>query len=65
MNEFYTSKDYPTIVDQTILEAKEDKNEALASILNLYVRKHFTATQGYVIHLNDMNGKQKAQWNSE
>ena len=44
------------------MEAKEDKNEALANILNLYSRKHFTATQGYTIHLNDMNGKQKAQW---
>jgi len=62
VTEFYTSKDYPTIVDQTIMEAKEDKQEALANLLNLYTRQHFTASQGYTIHLNDMNGKQKAQW---
>jgi hypothetical protein len=62
VSEFYTSKDYPTIVDQTILEAKEDKKQLLANLLKLNVKKHFTASQGYVIHLNDMNGKQKAQW---
>jgi hypothetical protein len=44
------------------LQADEDKRDALASILNLYSRKHFSASQGYVVHLNDMNGKQKAQW---
>ena len=61
VTEFFTSKDYPTIVDQTIMEAKEDKQEALANLLNLFTRRHFTASQGYTIHLNDMNGKQKAQ----
>lgn len=62
VTEFYTSKDYPTIVDQTILMAREDKIDALANILKINVKRHFTGTQGYVIHLNDMNGKQKAQW---
>lgn len=61
VTEFYTSKDYPTIVDQTQLQAEEDKIQSLSSILNLYARKYFTASQGYVIHLNDMNGKQKSQ----
>jgi hypothetical protein len=61
VTEYYTSKDYPTIVDQTILEAKEDDREVLDNILKLNVRKHFTASQGYVIHLNDMNGKEKSQ----
>lgn len=62
VTEFFTSKDYPTLLDQTILEAKEDKKQLLASILKLNVKKHFIASQGFVIHLNDMNGKQKAQW---
>ncbi|MEX2485971.1 MAG: hypothetical protein WED10_15475, partial [Brumimicrobium sp.] len=56
---FYTSKDYPTIVDQTLMVAKEDKQELLGNILKLNVKQHFTATQGYTIHLNDMNGKEK------
>lgn len=61
VTEFYTSKDYPTIVDQTSLQDNEDKQEALDNILKLNIKKHFTASQGYVIHLNDMNGKQKSQ----
>jgi hypothetical protein len=62
VTEFYTTKDYPTLVDQTIMDAMEDKANALDNILGLNVRKHFTASQGYLIHVNDMNGKQKAQW---
>lgn len=62
VHEFYTTKDYPTLVDQTPLQANEDKNQLLGNLLKINVRKHFTASQGYAIHLNDMNGKQKAQW---
>ena len=62
VTEFYTTKDYPTLVDHTILDAMEDKANALDKILALNVRKHYTGSQGYVVHLNDMNGKQKAQW---
>lgn len=62
VTEFYTSRDYPTIVDQTNLQAKEDKKMPLASLLKIKMKKHFTASQGYVVHLNDMNGKQKAKW---
>jgi hypothetical protein len=62
VHEFYTTKDYPTLVSQTPLQANEDKNQLLGGLLKINVRKHFTASQGYVIHLNDMNGKQKAQW---
>src|SRR5690554_299589 len=62
VTQFYTSKDYPTIVDQTRMIGKEDKQEILGNILNINVRKHFTATQGYTVHLNDMNGKEKAKY---
>lgn len=62
VTEFYTSKDYPTIVDQTKIQHKEDKTGVLGDLLSLYTEKSYTASQGYVIHLNDMNGKQKAQW---
>ena len=61
VTEFYTTKDYPTIVDQTKLQAEEDNQQVLDNLLKLSVRKHFTASQGYVIHLNDMDGKQKSQ----
>ena len=62
VSEFFTSRDYPTIVDQTGLQAKEDKKMPLASLLKIKMKKHFTASQGYVVHLNDMNGKEKAKW---
>lgn len=61
VSEFYTSKDYPVIVDQTKLQTEEDKTDLLSNLLNLNTKKHFTASQGYVIHLNDMNAKQKSQ----
>lgn len=61
VTEFYTTKDYPTIVDQTKLEVNEDKKNPLASLLKITMKKHLIASQGYVIHLNDMNGKQKSQ----
>lgn len=61
VTEFFTSKDYPVIVDQTILQAEEDDRKVLDNLLSMNVRKHMTASQGYVIHLNDMNGKQKSQ----
>ncbi len=62
--EFYTSKDYPTIADQTKLEVHEDGNAAsnlLQSLLHLKVKKHLTLSQGYVVHTNDMNAKMKSQ----
>jgi hypothetical protein len=61
VTEFYTSSDYPTIVDQTEIQAKNDDTGILGSLLKVYSKKAFTASQGYVIHLNDMNGKQKSQ----
>ena len=61
VTEFFTSRDYPTIVDQTKLDAREDDPGILANLLNLSVKKHITLTQGYVVHVNDMNGKMKSQ----
>lgn len=61
VTEFYTSQDYPTIVDETVLDANEDKRNLLGNLLKVSAKKHFTASQGYVIHLNDMNGKQKSE----
>lgn len=59
--EYYTSKDYPTIVDQTFLEAHEDKTGVLGDLLKVRSVKKFTASQGYVVHLNDMDGKEKSK----
>ncbi|WP_330444449.1 hypothetical protein [Flavobacterium sp. C4GT6] len=61
VTEFFTSKDYPTIVDYTDMLSHYDKSSNLSNILNLYVRNHMTLSQGFVVHTNDMNGKMKAQ----
>ena len=61
VTEFYTSKDYPTIVDQTEISGNEDDTGVLGGFFNVFAKKVITLSQGYVIHLNDMNGKQKKQ----
>lgn len=63
VHEFYTSKDYPTIAQRTSLTAKREKTSPLSisSLLKIDVKDFMTASQGYVIELNDMNGKPKKQ----
>lgn len=61
VTEFFTTKDYPTIVDYTDMAAKNDKSSVLAGLLKLNVREHITASQGFMVHTNDMNGKMKKQ----
>ncbi|MDX6191323.1 hypothetical protein SGQ83_18355 [Flavobacterium sp. Fl-318] len=61
VTEFYTSKEFPTIVDRTTLSSNFDSSTALAGILNLKVRNHIGLAQGFSIHTNDMDGKMKKQ----
>ena len=63
VHEFFTAKDYPTIVDRTDLLHEQDKTDpfSITSILYTYSRDHMTATQGFSVELNDMHGKQKKQ----
>jgi hypothetical protein len=62
VHEFYTSRDFPTIVSQTRLKSKRKRPTLVLSILKLNSKDFMTASQGYAIELNDMNGKPKAQW---
>lgn len=58
VTEHYTSKDFPTKADFTNLDKKDDSPN-----FNLFLkstRKHLTATQGFSIITNDMNGKEKS-----
>lgn len=61
--EFYTTRDFPTIVEHTLLESGDSKTkyETSSSILRLNHKNHVTLSQGFRIELNDMNGKMKAQ----
>lgn len=61
VSKFYTSRDFPTIVDYTDMYTQHDKTGALANMLKLSVKEHLTASQGFMVHTNDMDGKAKAQ----
>jgi hypothetical protein len=58
VHEYYTSKDFPTIVKRTPVDIKTFKIYTPLILVNLSFDK-VTATQGYAIELNDMNGKFK------
>lgn len=60
VHEFYTAKDYPTITAHTPINPKQYK-PPLGGLLKVMSRDYVSASQGYVIKLNDMHGKQKAQ----
>lgn len=61
--EFFTTRDFPTIVENTILDhsAKKSYNPKLSSLLRINSKNYLTLSQGFRIELNDMNGKVKAQ----
>jgi len=72
VNEFYTSKDFPTKSDLTAINGEKNKpyydsNEGnfldsfLNAVLNIDVKTHVAMTQGFVVETNDMDGKQKGQ----
>ena len=56
-SEFYTTYDFPTIVEHTPLEKRKYNSENLLNILNLYSKKALAFSQGFKIETNDMNGK--------
>jgi len=61
VSEFYTAKDFPTIVENTHLNAIRKKNHpfSLATLFKLEVKDYMTASQGFLIETNDMHGKPK------
>lgn len=62
VQEFYTAKDYPTITRRTELVAKHRKTSPILSLLKIKMKDYMTASQGFVVELNDMHGKPKAQY---
>ena len=62
VNEFYTSKDYPTYPKMTPLVKAPYKSSPAFKLLKIENTEYMTASQGYSIELNDMHGKEKAKW---
>jgi hypothetical protein len=70
VTKFFTSYDFPTIVEWTDLKdenvkndiAKQNLGSLLASLSPIMrVRSHLALSQGFSIETNDMNGKMKSQ----
>lgn len=65
INEFYTSKDFPTQSDHTKLDGednyKTDQKNLLDNALKLNVNTELALSQGFSVVTNDMNGKSKHQ----
>ncbi|MBI2968479.1 MAG: hypothetical protein HYY40_11805 [Bacteroidetes bacterium] len=62
VHEFYTARDFPVFTRNTGVDKKRDKPSWITKILKIEVEDYMTAGQGFVIELNDMHGKPKAQW---
>lgn len=62
VHEFYTAKDFPTITDRTDLKVIPKKSPLAFRLLKIVSKDYVTASQGFVVELNDMHGKPKAQW---
>lgn len=56
VHEFYTARDFPTIVKNTDLKIQTRNIE----VPPFYSEDHLNATQGFSIELNDMHGKPKS-----
>jgi hypothetical protein len=59
-HEFYTAKEFPTIVGRTDLNPLRQKSTLFTYFFNKS-KDEMTASQGFVIETNDMHGKQKSQ----
>jgi hypothetical protein len=62
-HEFYTARDFPTLVQQTPVDRPRDRTSpaSLSNILKINVRDFLTVSQGFAVETNDMHGKPKSQ----
>jgi hypothetical protein len=66
IHNYYTSKDFPTEAFMSQILKNNDKtpNNIIKNLLsngNISVKNHLTASQGFCVVTNDMNGKEKSQ----
>lgn len=61
IHDFYTAKEFPTIVKQTRINPKVAKSNPLFSFLKIKVFDARSYSQGFTIELNDMHGKPRRQ----
>ncbi|WDF64546.1 PKD-like domain-containing protein [Flavobacterium sp. KACC 22763] len=62
ITEFYTTKDFPTLVDYTDLNILPDPTaDPILQTLDIKSINHLAASQGFSIETNDMDGKIKSE----
>lgn len=62
VTEHYTTYDFPTLVEYTDLDIRvDDLKSPLLKLLNVTSISHLTASQGFAIETNDMDGKVKSE----
>lgn len=59
---FYTSYDFPTYTDRTLLDndTKKRYKPSLSNFLRINAKYYLTLSQGFKVELNDMNGKPRS-----
>jgi len=60
-HQFYTAKDFPTIVRKTDVLSTRSKSNPIFRFLKLNARDELAASQGFTIERNDMHGKPRKQ----
>ena len=59
--EYYTTKDFPTITKTTNIKPINKRPNPVFQLLKVANKEFLTASQGYVIERNDMDGKTKSE----
>ncbi len=61
--EYFTARDYPTIVKKTALDPHEIRPSQIFTMTRMVDEKCFMGSQGFQIEINDMHGKPKSVFN--
>jgi len=59
-NEFYTARDFPTLVENLSVESLEAKNSLILQLFSSRYDRRVATSQGFAVQLNDMHGKNKS-----
>lgn len=59
-NEFYTSRDFPVMVDNLPIETLNIKNSLILKLFTARSINKMAVSQGFKVELNDMHGKEKS-----
>lgn len=58
-NEFYTAKEFPTLVDNLVLDMLPTESSLILKLFAARAITKVVTSQGFKVELNDMHGKQK------